>query len=125
MNYKTRLVKSVFPRHTGRPVSFETGWGNGYVIVPENHPLHGFDYNIANGYVKVHGGLTFSELCDDYYIKRFSLEEDDIGKWIFGFDTAHCGDDEVRWPEAAVQAETDYLLAQIVACSHLDKNKIK
>ena len=39
------------------------GWGNGYIIIPEGHPLHGMNYNdIEDKYgLAVHGGLTYSD----------------------------------------------------------------
>lgn len=43
------------------------GWGNGYVLIPEDSPLHGKDYNDID--VDVHGGLTFSELVDAEMVK--------------------------------------------------------
>jgi len=36
--------------------SIETGWGNGYVAVPKEHPLYGKDYNNID--IDIHGGLT-------------------------------------------------------------------
>ena len=31
------------------------GWGNGYILLPTNHPLYGISHD--NFYVSVHGGL--------------------------------------------------------------------
>ena len=33
------------------------GWGNGYVLIPQGHPLHGKHYDEID--VDVHCGLTF------------------------------------------------------------------
>lgn len=44
------------------------GWGNGYVLIPEGHPLHGEHYDKID--VDVNGGLTFSELVDDDMIEN-------------------------------------------------------
>lgn len=61
----------------------EGGHRCGYVRVPPAHLLYGKDYDLAD--VKVHGGLTFSEMepCTDH--------EDGQG-WWFGFDCGHAGD---------------------------------
>jgi hypothetical protein len=50
----------------------EHGWGNGYVLIPHNHPFYKKHYDSID--VNVHGGLTFSELFGS---KQFS-------KWIKG-----------------------------------------
>ena len=62
--------------------TFDCGWGNGYVLIPEGHPLHGTHYNNIN--VDVHGGLTFSELVTEEMLEIFNLEKEDIGKWCVG-----------------------------------------
>ena len=57
-------------------MSSSRGWGNGYVFIPKEHPLHGVDYNeVYNMYpdLEVHGGLTFSD-----YAKFFESLGDDI-----------------------------------------------
>lgn len=88
------------------------GWGCGYVIIPENHHLHGKHYSEID--VDVHGDLTFSDLITDELIERWpELSPSDKGKWIVGFDTAHAGDNIVKWPKELVQAETDCLLEQL------------
>ena len=38
---------------------FPHGWGNGYVALPKEHPLHGIDYNFLP--VTATGGITYSE----------------------------------------------------------------
>lgn len=63
------------------------GHRNGYVKVPDDHPLHGVDY--CDDYKKwsgleVHGGLTFSGTYTDN-------DEFSDGFWI-GFDCHHLGD---------------------------------
>ena len=42
---------------------FEYGWGNGYILLPHNHPFYGRDYNELN--IDAHGGLTFGEYFSD------------------------------------------------------------
>lgn len=89
------------------------GWGNGYVLIPEGHPLHGKHYDDID--VSVHGGLTFSELVDDEMIEKWEIDAEDKGKWCVGFDTAHYNDNLSKWPKEAVQAETDRLMEQLVS----------
>lgn len=96
--------------------SIDTGWGNGYVLIPEGHPLHGKDYDSID--VDVHGGLTFASLVTKDFLTRDVyiglLDEGDIGKWMVGFDTAHYGDSKLNWPKERVVAETERLKEQIV-----------
>jgi hypothetical protein len=107
----------------GVPFHFEFGWGNGYVLLPHNHPLYGKNYNDID-VVDIHGGLTFSESFD---IKRFpewiaDLEIDgDVTRenyekfnnyWMIGFDTAHHGDDLNICPKSYVANEAYELLEQ-------------
>jgi hypothetical protein len=67
----------------------------GYVGVSEGHPY--FEKHYDDPPVDVHGGLTFSEFCDDEGCEETSIchipepgEPDHI--WWFGFDCAHAGD---------------------------------
>lgn len=102
-----------------RELSFsaiEHGWGNGYVLIPPGHPFHGKSYNEIHDMaeINVNGGLTFSELVDEDMLKHWNdLDEEYLGFWMVGFDTAHYGDTLERWPEESVQAETDRLAKQI------------
>lgn len=77
----------------------EVGWGNGYVLLPTNHPFYGIDYDDIN--VRVHGGLTYGQKFDssNFFnqikgLKYFGdLTEENCkkfeGYWMIGFDTAH------------------------------------
>lgn len=89
------------------------GWGNGYVAVPQEHPLYCKDYDdAALDHIDVHGGLTFSALADDpdYF------PENVIGMWVFGFDTIHSADTLTRWPDSdSVMREALRLKAQLEA----------
>lgn len=72
---------------------FERGWGNGYVLVPEGHPLYGKqDYygNCFDG-LDVHGGITYSEKDVPSKLAEFITDKPDPGceYWVLGFDTAH------------------------------------
>lgn len=75
-----------------------TGALCGYVGVPPGHPWHGKLYMEIEGDVEVHGGLTFSSLCEE-------VSEEDMDTvaaichvpapgrpaevWWLGFDCAH------------------------------------
>jgi len=95
----------------------DRGWGNGYVLLPKNHPFYGMHYNSIS--VDVHGGLTYSSefYSDDltnWNIKTEGITEEDIGKWCVGFDTSHYGDNLNRWPREKVEEKTILLFAQLV-----------
>lgn len=75
----------------------DTGWGNGYVKLPKGHKYYGVHYDDIP--VDVHGGLTYSE------------EED--GFWVVGFDTAHGGDHSRNWTKERVEEETKNLAKQL------------
>ncbi len=87
-----------------------TGWGNGYVVIPKGHKLHGINYDDIN--VNVHGGLTFSKLASD--LDWIEIPEDAKDGWIVGFDTAHYGDNISRWTKSAVEEETERLRQQLM-----------
>ena len=87
------------------------GWGNGYVVVFNNHPMYGKGYGEVPA--DVHGGLTFSGSANDFP----ELTEEFEGGWVFGFDTAHYCDDMERWPKEAVERETENLKSQFVELS--------
>lgn len=53
---------------------------NGYIVIPKASNFYGRGYNFINSEIEVHGGFTFADYVDDRY--------------IIGFDTAHCFDDE-------------------------------
>ena len=83
----------------------------------------------------VHGGITLSEpvtypdkmndreIREEYIGKRnailekaeFITENTEIGDdwWIFGFDTAHWGDNKYNWDRQAVIEETLSLMEQL------------
>jgi hypothetical protein len=91
-----------------------TGWGNGYVCVPKEHPLYGIDYSDERVYsLDVHGGVTFSEEVTEEDLERLSLPVQTLDMWCFGFDTAHYGDTPVKWTKEAVELETLSLKEQL------------
>lgn len=82
----------------------DCGWGNGYVVLPEGHPLFGKSdtwEDCLSGF-DVHGGITYAGPDND-------------GKgWMLGFDTRHSMDSLQRWPdEASILAEAERLKKQI------------
>lgn len=106
-------MKHFIRKNTFLP-SISHGFGNGYVLIPEDHPYHGISYE--NIRVDVHGGLTFSEIVDEEFIKDWkdSLSEEDLGSWCVGFDTYHFGDNLLKWSEENVEKETIRLKEQLI-----------
>ena len=82
----------------------DTGWGNGYVRIPEGHEYYEKTYDDIP--VNVHGGLTFG---DHVFGKDKYLSD---GYWV-GFDTAHYGDNRHLWPMDKVLDETIHLFKEI------------
>ena len=105
----------------------EHGTHNGYVAVPSENKYHGKSWEEMEDF-NVHGGITFSEpviypdkmhgigIRKEFIGKRnlileeaeFITENTEIGDdwWIFGFDTAHWGDNKYNWDKQAVIEET-------------------
>ena len=99
-----------FVKETTWLSSVERGWGNGYVVIPKGHPLHGKGYDEID--VDVHGGLTFAELAKD--LKKWDeVIDHDKGGWVVGFDTCHLDDTSFIWTKTAVEAETGRLKQQL------------
>jgi hypothetical protein len=106
-----KLLKTFTKENTWLKM-MDCGWGNGYVAIPQGHKLHGVHYdNIDN--ISVHGGITFSELCNEELIEQWDLDKDLLGYWILGFDTAHYNDDKYNCSEKFVLSETEDFKAQI------------
>jgi hypothetical protein len=100
-----------------RPITWlpgcDTGWGNGYVLLPLGHKYHGVGYDDIP--VNVHGGLTFAkEITESNLSFSEDLTTEDIGKWMIGFDTAHHRDDLESCPKEYVEAETKSLHDQLI-----------
>jgi len=105
-------MKTIIIENTHMKRDFiDFGWGNGYVLIPSGHPLHGKHYDDID--VDVHGGLTYSELITEEMVKTWKLDVEDLGKWCVGFDTFHSGDSLSRWSEGRVQEETNRLMDQL------------
>lgn len=62
----------------------------GYVGVPPGHPDHGQPYDLLD--VDCHGGLTYSDKCDDQHICHVSAPGEPEPLWWFGFDCGHFRD---------------------------------
>lgn len=106
-----KLKFFALPNHLGGYIN--CGWGNGYVVIPEGHKLHGMDYDsIHNDYdIDVNGGLTWSKKAGGLKDEPEWINHTD---WIVGFDTAHSGDSRDKWPnEQAVLNETRKLAEQL------------
>ena len=94
------------------------GFANGYVVIPEGHPLWGLDYNSEEiEGLNVHGGITFSQKADEKMVNHIlwgkDLDEEDLGSWVIGFDTRHTGDTLERWPQVKVEKEVVKLMKQV------------
>jgi len=86
------------------------GWGNGYVIIPENHPMYG----VTDIPVNVNGGLTFAENFEVLNRENWlDMPEDVTSGWVVGFDTAHSCDTLEKWPKESVESETYRLKTQL------------
>ena len=72
------------------------GWGNGYVLLPKQHPFYGLAYHDLNNLMRVYKGFTFAK---EIYLdgKRY---------WGVGFDTVHGGDNLENCSKGFVINET-------------------
>ncbi len=62
----------------------------GYVGVGPDHPLHGVHYGDVEVDIEVHGGLTYSQACQEGgEICHVPAEGREHDIWWFGFDCAH------------------------------------
>lgn len=73
-----------------------TGSLCGYVGVPQGHPWHSVGYGEIDDRVEVHGGLTYSDLCQEgpegFTICHVPAPGEPEPLWWLGFDCAHAGD---------------------------------
>jgi len=105
-----------------QPISFtisneyrkeECGWGNGYVAIPPNHPLHGIDFmsweeNVP--YLNIPREITW---CD--YAGRLRHElEIPSDWWVIGFDTTYRRDNLENCPKEYVEELTERLLQEVI-----------
>jgi hypothetical protein len=89
---------------------YSWGWGNGYVVIPKGHPLHGLHYLKIQ--VDVVGGLTFAKSVEDIKAiwKWEELPKGTEGGWVVGFDTDNYPD----WDKKKVKEETEKLKQQLM-----------
>ena len=92
----------------------EFGWGNGYVLIPRGHVLHGKHYDEINSVAVVHGGLTFSRMVDGSNYKFYGLSKRHLGKWMVGFDTCHYGDNPKNCSRGNLLQQTYLLKEQLI-----------
>jgi hypothetical protein len=98
----------------------EVGWGNGYVAIPNYNLFYGHNYYepitinnktiLPEGHLEVHGGITFSEKLRPEIYQDYDHTKD---YWVFGFDTAHHGDNETNCPKEYVKRQAYYLKEQL------------
>ncbi len=81
----------------------ETGWGNGYVALPEGHKFYGTPYDDVD--VEIHGGLTYGE----------TEEIDGKDYWVLGFDCCHYRDNKQTNTEQWLITEVQDLVNQLSA----------
>ena len=101
-----------------KKIPINSGYANGYVAVPPEHPYHGKHYDDVD--VEIHGGLTFSENAseikdwteDTECLNFNNIQEIPNNYWVFGFDTFHYADDE-KLDRTWCVAETERLMEQL------------
>ncbi len=91
-------------------MGFSSGYGNGYVIIPKGHAMHGKHYDDIP--VDVHGGLTFGQPVSDLS-DWDEIENESSDSWVVGFDTCHYGDNKENWCKENVKKELDNLEKQL------------
>jgi len=111
------------------------GWGNGYVLLPTNHPYHGVDYDDIP--IQIHGGLTFGEKFNsDGFLEwvgdmeifgsvDFNNCDKFNGYWIIGFDTNHHSDNLENCSLDFVSNEVVRLLEQCLSDDIVGIDKYK
>lgn len=106
----------------------------GYVDVGPDHPWHKVDYSAClegcgEGYcshdpgsrVDVHGGLTFSDLCQpseqgpEYGVCHIAQPGRPDPVWWFGFDCAHSWDLAPRMGRSGGYRDLGYVRAEVAA----------
>lgn len=114
---------------------FDFGWGNGYVLLPHNHPFYNKHYDDID--VNVHGGLTYSNKFESNnfmrWIENLKIDGDVTlenfkkfeNYWMIGFDTNHAGDSLDSCPKYYVMNEARNLLDQCIEDKIEGINKYK
>jgi hypothetical protein len=96
-----------------RDLGLDYGWGNGYVVIPEGHKLHGKSYDEIHELcsININGGITFSDSVED--LSTWNLPEGSKNGWVVGFDTCHSWDRLENWDKEAVMEEAINLMNQL------------
>jgi hypothetical protein len=103
------VVRGAFVRNQQNRQRGSYGWANGYLVLSNDHPSYGKDYDDLNNKIEiyVHGGWTFSSHLEKF--KNVELKMLDSGDlnfeddfWVIGFDTKHFDDDLDKWPREKV-----------------------
>jgi hypothetical protein len=94
----------------------ETGWGNGFIAIPENHKWYGKDFLEINKEInnQIHNNLCMSRYKYDCYINTFKWYTDLKFKipenyYIIGFDTCNENDTLESCHKEFVEKETEKL----------------
>jgi len=136
----TLIVENYLTKHLSTiqnyPLIMEFGWGNGYILLPTNHPLYEVSYDDMNT-ISVHGGLTYGRFFDSDSFLNWTegLEIDgDVTKenykkfnnyWIVGFDTSHYGDNKENCTKKYVTMQTEEFIEQFLDSDIEGINKYK
>lgn len=100
------------------------GWGNGYVILESGNLLiensNSGQWREDYSLLDVYGGITYTSAIDESLVEsRFGqslyLTEEDIGKFLIGFDTSHFNSRELFPDRESVLEETIKLALQCAA----------
>lgn len=101
-----KFYEKLYPFFPG--ISVNNIWFCEYAVIPEDHPFYGEDYDEVEGYVDVHGGLTFSG------------ELDGIDGFLLGFDCNHYGDSPEVQDEEYTLSECKRLVDQLIEIEEVE-----
>jgi len=94
-------------KYPGLPTNsllYERGWGNGYAIVPKGNPLYGVEEFYESGF-------DLNEDSEITYAGYMVIQGAE--RWVIGFDTAHHGDNILKWPKEAVERSAKKLAEEV------------
>jgi len=84
----------------------------GYVGVTKDHPFFGLGFDDDKVKIDVHGGLTFSNSCqdrnDNQGVCHIVQEGEDDDVWWFGFDCGHAWDLAPKDPYPGIDPHAVY-----------------
>ena len=99
-------------RNESPDIWLAAGYANGYVAIPQNHPLYGKTWKDDLPEL-ISREITFTEYLSTCIALFKSIEilddkmefpADDY--WVLGFDTTYCCDNLTNWPRERVIDET-------------------